>query len=457
MKIIILNGSPKGEDSITLQYCLYAKRIIKDHEFSSYNISSRIKVLENNSAKMQELLEAISNSDGIIWSFPVYHLLVPAQYKRFIELVFENKEFIKAFSGKHAVSISSSAHFYDNLAHKYIHGISEDLGMLFHGSLSAEMEDLLNVDFRKNLITFFNSYIEESLAKTPIPKRFNPVVKRYNDYVPPKNIKESEKGKHSVLVVTDSSENDVSLNNMINVFKKKFPGKTEIVNLNSIDIRGGCLGCCRCGYDGTCIYKDKLSSFFDGCLRSYDLIVFALSIKDRYFSSAWKYLWDRSFYHGHRPVLDGKHYLYLISGPLRDLPDVIDEIYARAEIANSDISGIVTDEYDDSDTITKMIEAQCIKLIKNADSEYIPTPTFLGIGGAKVLRDLVYGLKGIFREDDIYYTAKGLYDFPQKKWKNRAFNIFVKVINHIPVLRKKIYENAVKEMVKPHKNIVENC
>jgi len=259
------------------------------------------------------------------------------------------------------------------------------------------------------------------------------------------------------LIVTDSSENDVSLNNMIKVFKKRFPGDSEVINLNSIDIKGGCLGCCRCAYDGTCIYNDQLSSFFDGSLGRSEIIVFALKIKDRYFSSTWKYLWDRSFYHGHRPVLVGKQYLYLVSGPLRSLPEIIDEIYARTDIASSNISGIVTDEYDDSSVITDMIDIQCSKLVHHADSGFIPTPTFLGVGGQKVLRDLVYGLKGIFREDHIFYSAKGLYDFPQKNWGQRMFNFIVWLLNHVPVIRKKLYESAVKEMVKKHKKVVEDC
>jgi hypothetical protein len=49
-------------------------------------------------------------------------------YKRFIELLFERCA-PESFSGVYAASLSTSIRFYDHLAHEYIQGITEDLGM----------------------------------------------------------------------------------------------------------------------------------------------------------------------------------------------------------------------------------------------------------------------------------------------------------------------------------------
>lgn len=46
MKAVILNGSPKGEESITLHTCLYIKAKNPDIDFSILNVGQRIKHYE---------------------------------------------------------------------------------------------------------------------------------------------------------------------------------------------------------------------------------------------------------------------------------------------------------------------------------------------------------------------------------------------------------------------------
>jgi hypothetical protein len=65
-------------------------------------------------------------------AFPLYFLLVPSNYKRFIELIWERGA-EAAFKGKYAASLSTSIHFYDHIVHNYINAISEDLDMKFAG------------------------------------------------------------------------------------------------------------------------------------------------------------------------------------------------------------------------------------------------------------------------------------------------------------------------------------
>jgi len=45
--------------------------------------------LENDESRFRETLDTIRSSDGVLWAFPLYFLLVHAHYKRFIELIFE--------------------------------------------------------------------------------------------------------------------------------------------------------------------------------------------------------------------------------------------------------------------------------------------------------------------------------------------------------------------------------
>ena len=88
MKIIVLNGSPKGITSVTMQYVHYIQKEFPQHELKFINISQRIKKIESDESAFQEILDEVKDSDGVLWATPVYFFLVPSNYKRFIELIF---------------------------------------------------------------------------------------------------------------------------------------------------------------------------------------------------------------------------------------------------------------------------------------------------------------------------------------------------------------------------------
>ena len=125
MKILIVNGSPKGKYSITLQTCLYLKEIFKEHEFEILNVGQQIKKFE---LDMKDAIESIKRNDLIIFSYPVYTFIAPSQLHRFINLL--KKENID-LSDKFATQITTSKHFYDVTAHKYIEENCYDLNLKY--------------------------------------------------------------------------------------------------------------------------------------------------------------------------------------------------------------------------------------------------------------------------------------------------------------------------------------
>ena len=84
MKIAVINGSPKGKYSITLQTVEYLMRKFSDHEFEIINAGQTIKALERDFRKAGQIL---ADSDAVLFSYPVYTFLAPSQLHRFIELV----------------------------------------------------------------------------------------------------------------------------------------------------------------------------------------------------------------------------------------------------------------------------------------------------------------------------------------------------------------------------------
>ncbi len=70
MKIIVLNGSPKGESSVTMQYVGFIQKKFPQHELKILNIAQRGKQIESREDVFQEMIEEIKKVDGVLWAFP---------------------------------------------------------------------------------------------------------------------------------------------------------------------------------------------------------------------------------------------------------------------------------------------------------------------------------------------------------------------------------------------------
>ena len=150
MKILVLNGSPKGERSTTLQTVRYLQVLHPEHQFLELPVGQRIKRYEKDFSTPRE---ALSQAEVILFCYPVYTFLVPYQLHRFLELLRADGVDL---SGKVATQITTSKHFYDVTAHKFIEANCFDLGMHVVRGLSADMEDLLTEKGREEARMFFD-------------------------------------------------------------------------------------------------------------------------------------------------------------------------------------------------------------------------------------------------------------------------------------------------------------
>ena len=57
MKIAVINGSPKGKYSITLQTVLYLQRKFLEHTFEVLHAGQKIKALEKDFSAAKQLME----------------------------------------------------------------------------------------------------------------------------------------------------------------------------------------------------------------------------------------------------------------------------------------------------------------------------------------------------------------------------------------------------------------
>jgi multimeric flavodoxin WrbA len=457
VKIVVLNGSPKGNISVTLQYVLFIRKKFPQHELKIFNIAQEIRKIEGEEKAFQEIIEAVRSADGVLWAFPLYFLLVHSHYKRFIELISEGKA-ESAFKNKYAASLSTSIHFFDHTAHNYINAICDDLDMRFVGAFSADMYDLLKEKEQDRLVRFVEHFFGAIESNIRTSKNFRPLVQRKFDYTPGKVGNKIDVGGKKVLILTDSDDDHTNLGRMIEKFKSYFSSDVDVVNLNNVDIKGGCLGCIKCGYDNTCVYqgKDGYVEFFTTKVKAADVLVFAGTIKDRYLSSRWKLYFDRSFFMGHAPKYTGKQMGFIISGPLSQIPNLRQILEAYAEGEGANLVDFVTDEPDNSAEIDALLQSLAERLIRFANEGYMKSSTFLGVGGIKVFRDDIWGrLRPTFQADHRFYKKHGVYDFPQNDYKTRIMGGIFVLLTRIPAFRKEYARRTKSEMVKPLQKIVE--
>ena len=443
MKIIVLNGSPKGEDSITLQYVAYIRKHFPQHDFRIIHVSQRVKKIERDLEAFQEIIDEVRSADGVLWSFGLWVLCVPAQYMRFIELISE-RGVEDAFENKYAAVMTTSIHFYDHTAHNYMRAVCEDLCMKYVDAISLDIIDMMEEKRRREMIVFAEGFFKAIQEQAATSKLFKPLTFSHFAYQPAKpETRTDAKGK-KVLVLTDAYDNNTNLGKMIARFKQSFADEIDVINLNDVDIRGACLGCMRCGYDYTCTYKDGFADFYNQRVRTADIIVFAGTVKGRYLSSTWKTFYDRAYFWNHTPSLAGKQLGYIIAGPLRQIPNLIQILEASSTARQySNHVDIITDEGENSAELDALLQGFAQRLVSFAEREYIRPQNFLGVGGHKVFRDNIWGrLRPLWQADYRYFKKHRLYDFPQKDYKIRVLTPILMLLTRMPGVRKKYYANV---------------
>ncbi len=445
MNILVLNGSPKGDYSITLQTTKYLEILHPEHKFNVLHVGQQIKAFERNFTKAEE---ALKQANLIVFSYPVYTFVAPCQLHRFIELIKENNVDI---SNKFATQISTSKHFYDVTAHRYIKDNCFDLGLKYIKGLSADMDDLTLEKGQKEAEDFFkilmfnmeNDFYEVKEDVKPLTE--------LTVATPVENSAEKKGG--DVVIVTDCKADDTVLQGMIDRFIAVFPKKTRIVNINDYPFKGGCLGCFNCAVTGKCVYKDNFDEYLRNEIQVADSIVYAFTIKDHSMGARFKMYDDRNFCNGHRTVTIGMPVGYIINGHLSAEENLKIIIEGRAEVGHNYLSGIATNEGNTDESLDNLSK----KLVFALEEKVLLPQNFYGIGGMKIFRDLIYQMQGMMKADHKFFKSHGQYDFPQKQKGRMILMYLVGAVLSSEKLKAKMGNNMNEGMVMPYKKILEKA
>ena len=444
MNILVLNGSPKGNYSITLQTILYLQKKFPEEKFQILNVGQKIKSLEKDFTKAAEM---IAVADVLLFSYPVYTFIAPCQLHKFIELM---KLHTVDVRGKTATQLTTSKHFYDITAHRYIQDNVQEMGMHFIRGLSADMDDLTTEKGRLEAENWWrhfcwsveNRYFEPYFApgmSTP-PVAVTPVEES------------TEEKPGDVVIIADLKPEDTQLAGMVQRFRAQLPYATRVVNLQEYPFSGGCLGCFQCAVSGKCVHKDGFDEFLRQKIQTADAMVYAFSIQDHSMGALFKMYDDRQFCNGHRTVTIGMPVAYLVSGNLSKEENLRTIIEGRAQVGSNILAGVATDEVDTDAAIDRLARS----LTYSLQNKNTGPQNFLGVGGMKIFRDLIYQMRGFMRADHKFFKSHGQYDFPQKKWAQSLAMYAVGAMIANPKVHRKIGSQMNEGMLMPYKKVLDD-
>ncbi len=445
MRILTINGSPKGEYSISLQTVRYLEALYPQHTFETLHVGQRIKSLEKD---FEPALEAVRRAELLLFVYPVYTFIAPSQLHRFIELLKASGEDV---SGKYATQLTTSKHFYDVTAHAYIQQNAQDMGLRFIRGLSADMDDLLHEKGQKEARDFFHyvCWSMENGISEALPKRTNPG--HLCRVSVPESLEKEKSG--DVVIVTDCGAEDIQLGAMIDRFRAVLPYETRVVNIAEYPFKGGCLGCFGCAITGKCVYKDGFDEFLREDIQKAQAIIYAFTVRDHSMGARFKLFDDRQFCNGHRTVTMGMPMGYLVSGAYSQESNLQMILEARAQVGGNFLAGVATDEQDPDAAIDRLAATLSYAL----ENRYVLPQNFFGVGGMKVFRDLIWIMQGMMKADHKFYKAHGQYDFPQKQWPTMLKMYLVGALLASPKIKAKM-GNAMNEgMIAPYKKVLEQA
>ena len=257
----------------------------------------------------------------------------------------------------------------------------------------------------------------------------------------------AKSGEKKAVIVADLEPEDTSLKAMVDRFVEVFPYECDVINIREFPFQGGCLSCFSCAATGKCAYKDGFDDFLRNTIHRHDAILYAFRIQDHSMGSLFKMYDDRQFCNGHRTVTMGTPFGYLVEGEYSKEENLRLLLEARAQVGGNFLAGVATSEGDMEANIGQLSATLAYAM----ETRYTPPQNFLGVGGMKIFRDLIYMMRGLMRADHKFFQSHGQYDFPQKQWKTSWKMYLVGWL----MRSKKLGGKFTEGMIGPYRKVVE--
>jgi len=162
--------------------------------------------------------------------------------------------------------------------------------------------------------------------------------------------------------------------------------------------------------------------------------------------SRFKMYDDRQFCNGHRTVTMGTPFAYVIEGDIDAEPNLKKVLEARAQVGGNFLAGLAC--------TPDQIRSMSAVLRYAMSSRLVLPQNFLGVGGMKIFRDLIYQMRGMMRADHKFFKFHGQYDFPQKKWSTSMKMYLVGWMMNNKKVRSRLGNKINEGMVAPYADLL---
>jgi multimeric flavodoxin WrbA len=288
MKITVICASPNEEKSITYHHMLFLEKNITDHTFEYLFLNEKGQI-----SREENIFDILVFSDLIIFSYPVHTMLVPYRMMLFMKTLLNDPR-SKLLIGKNACQYSTSNHFFDNTALKYMKQCFETLKMNTLPGYMAKSEDLLNKDSRKNIVSYFKQMLYRHEVKnfeTKIYSEKNEILYPF-EYEP--HLTE-HKEKSFVTLVYNGESYSQNLKNMILAFDNLMPNQIQLIDLSNITLQKNSMRARLRNIAFSTEEKDDYLSTYEEKLSQSKVIIYASDVEDHWFNEKFKIFEDRGF------------------------------------------------------------------------------------------------------------------------------------------------------------------
>ena len=140
---------------------------------------------------------------------------------------------------------------------------------------------------------------------------------------------------------------------------------------------------------------------------------------------------------------------YIVSGNYSEEYNLQTIVEGRAEVGGNYLLGVATDEFSPNEKLDELAKALDYAL----ENKYTQPQNFLGVGGMKIFRDLIWLMQGMMKADHKFYKKHGQYDFPQKKRGTMLKMYLVGALISSPKLKAKMGNKMNEGMLLPYKKL----
>ncbi len=411
MRVLVFSGSPKNDDSITLQSMYFFEKLYVDDEFD-------IKIVGTGKFK-DEYIEAVEKADLIIYISSLFHFFAHQQSIVFFDEM--EKACKDKLKDKPFTYFSGSIRNYDVAAHSFMESRIKSLGAKYIPSWSSKDSDLFS-DEGKNEICAWYEYVREFVT------------------TPTEDVK--AKHNHHRVILLDGTDGNNELINQKMQYARDFFKEHGIEKVDTYAIRDykiqPCISCSACYTNGLCVLNDKDTyiDLFKEVEKDNDICISFGEQNYGSYGSVYKAWLDRHVQFGRRPsrgydlepfladVWDSDGYFskWTITGCVtdstnescsRDFFMLRERFMTYAAFGGETFAGV----YEANDKLAALFDTKPMtydeflaNIILLANNEIRPQKNFYGEGVYKNFKDLAFELQRHTPVDYEFFKSEGCYE-----------------------------------------------